>query len=128
MCIRDRYPPAFVGECQKSIDWSESMARKWLASGMFDGDTNSSQTIDKIIEGLGHNTTLAHERHLPEQTCVDMGLKISLMEKDPDLQDAVLSVHHAFMLTFDQSPAVKVIENQKGGAYVQTLQTLVMRN
>lgn len=56
-----------------------------------------------------------------------MGLKVTEMESNQTLQDAILSVHHAFMLTFEQSPAVKVIQNQKGNAYIQSLQTLIIK-
>lgn len=36
------------------------------------------------------------------------------LEDDPELQDLVLSIHHAFVITFDGSTAIKIIENQNG--------------
>jgi len=40
------------------------------------------------------------------------------LEADQELQDAVLSLHHATMHTLD-GPTVKIIENQLGRAFVQ---------
>ena len=124
-----KYPIAFVGDCQKAIDWSKSMTRTWLETGMFDGDATAGTKIDNIINELGNALTLSHARHLSAKKCKDIGFgnKIILMEDDQKLQDAILSVHHAFMLTFDQSPAVKIIENNMGSAYVQTMQTLIIQ-
>ncbi len=125
-----KYPIAFVGDCQKSINWSESMTRNWLETCMFNGDTTvaTKTRIDNIITGLGNGVTLAHERHLSIEKCrkIGFGNKIISMETDNKLQDAILSVHHAFMLTFEQTPAVKIIENNTGNAYIQTLQTLLI--
>ena len=43
-----------------------------------------------------------------------MGLKIPMLEEDQILQDAVLSLHHAFMLTMSQIGIFKLIENDRG--------------
>jgi hypothetical protein len=42
------------------------------------------------------------------------GVKIAELENDWSLQDAVLSVHHACMLTVGNHPTNKLIENHKG--------------
>ncbi len=123
-----KYPPAFVGECQRSKDWSESIVKDWLGSGMFDGMASSATTIAQIIEGLSNALTLSHSRHLSIEKCRSIGFgdKIVALEEDQSLQDAVLAVHHAFMITFEQTPAVKIIENHKGSAHIQTMQTILI--
>ncbi len=127
--IVSKYGPALLGECKKSIAWSEDMVRKWLRSGMFASlsDAEAKSKIDRIIKDFGsHALTLSHARHLSAKSCFDSGLTIQFMEDNQSLQDAILTVHHAFMLTFDGTPAVKVIENQNGNAYIQTLQQLIV--
>jgi hypothetical protein len=47
------------------------------------------------------------------------GLKVEMLEDKQSLQDAVLSLHHACMLTMSQTGAFKIIENQKGAAFIQ---------
>jgi ATP-dependent protease ClpP protease subunit len=115
-----KYPPTFVGNCQKAVDWSQSLVRSWLESGMFGDQTLQTGDFDRILEGLGnHALTLSHERHLSADTCRQLGLKILKLEEDQELQDAVLSVHHACMLTFMATQAVKIIENHKGTAFIK---------
>ena len=58
-----------------------------------------------------------------------MGLKILRLEEKiegVDLQDAVLSVHHAYMLTFMMSTQMKIIENQNGVAMIMVSAPPVM--
>jgi hypothetical protein len=43
------------------------------------------------------------------------------MENDNYLQDLILTAHHAFMHTFSNSPATKIIENHLGIAYMENL-------
>ena len=58
-----------------------------------------------------------------------MGLKVSLIEDDQNLQDVVLTVHHCFMHTLMNTPSFKIIENHKGSAFVkqQVIQQIVMQ-
>ena len=46
-------------------------------------------------------------------------MKIIDLEDNQDLQDAVLTTHHAFMHTFSNTHCVKIIENHEGIAYVE---------
>jgi len=116
-----KYNPTMIGECQRAITWSEQMMRDWLRTGMFAGQQNIGQTIDTIIQELGDQAmTLSHSRHISVDKCEDMGLNIERMEQSQKLQDAILSVHHIMMLTLTDTPAIKIIENHLGKAFVQT--------
>ena len=119
-----KYPPSFLGKCQKAVQWSENMVRKWLEERMFDGDSDADVKIDKIVQDLAsHSNSLNHARHYSAQQCKDLGLKVFMMEDDQKLQDAVLSVHHATMHTISNSseaPIFKIIENHFGAAMVTT--------
>ena len=122
--IISRYPPAFIGECRKAIDWANEIAGDWLASGMFSDETRSEADpkVASIVEALGdHALTKSHSRHLSASRCKELGLKVVNLEEDPQFQDAVLSLHHACMLTFDTTPAIKLIENHKGTAFIKTM-------
>jgi hypothetical protein len=48
-----------------------------------------------------------------------MGLVVLDLEADQTLQDLVLSVFHATTQAFDATPAVKIIENQLGKAFLK---------
>ena len=67
----------------------------------------------------GKQVTLAHLiAHPNKDICKKIGLKIVSMEEDEELQDAILTVHHAYMLSISGSDAVKIIENQNGKAVI----------
>ena len=119
-----KYPPAFIGECRKAIDWANEVASSWLATGMFAEHVTprTEMKIDEIISTLSdHSLTKSHSRHLSAQVCRGIGLNVVDMEDDQCLQDAVLSLHHACMLTFDNTPAVKIIENHLGTAFIKAM-------
>ena len=64
------------------------------------------------IEYLNNNKeTKIHSRHISAKKAKEIGLKITDLEDDDKLQDAVLSIHHCYMHTFSSSNAVKIIEN-----------------
>ena len=117
-----------IGECQKAVDWSEQIVKKVLAERMLKDKEGKDEIIAKIIEELAsHSVTLSHSRHLSAEKCMEMGLVIEKLEDNQKFQDAVLTVHHAFMHTLTATPAFKIIENHLGIAYIQSMQSLIVQ-
>jgi len=115
--IIGKYHPTFLGACKHAIDWSEKMVEKWLINNMCDGDEKLAEKILKTFSD--HKKNKSHARHISKKECEDVGLKIVSLEDNQTLQNAVLTTHHAFMHTFSNTNAVKVIENHLGVAYVE---------
>ena len=114
-----KYSPALIGECNKAIIWSEEMVKEWLLSGMFKDKVDANEKADKLIKELGsHALTKSHARHIPANKSKDI-LEIEIIEENNELQDAVLSLHHAYMHTLSATPAFKIIENHLGKAFIQ---------
>lgn len=67
-----------------------------------------------------------HSRHIHAEDCKKIGLNIRMLEDDADLQDAVLSAHHAFMITLSNTPAAKIIHNHMGIAFVKQVGQIQM--
>jgi len=122
--VISRYPPSLVENCKNAISWSKELAEEYLTGSMFRDDLrrDSDRAMEKISEIIrlltDQNMTKSHSRHIPMPICQDTGLKIVEMEKDHDLQDLILSVHHASALTITNTHVLKIIENQNGQAYV----------
>ncbi len=115
-----KYSPTFVGECEKAIAWSEEMVKEWLDRNMLSTTANKQNIINKIIVELGdHSVNKSHARHLSADKCKNMGLVVVDLESDSRLQDLVLSIHHACIHTLSSTGAIKIIENQKGIAFIQ---------
>jgi len=120
-----KYNPTLIGECEKAITWAQEMVRDWLSTGMLKDDPEKNRKIDRIMLELGdHALTKSHDRHLSAEKCKQMGLNIELLEEDQIFQDRVLSVHHACIQTLSSTNAYKLIENQKGVAFIQQAQII----
>lgn len=113
-----RYPRAFYYTVCDGIQLSAVLASEWLGAYMFKQfkQKEREDRIGKIISQLNNNNK-SHSRHFGIQKCKDLGFIIEDLESDNELQDDVLSVHHAFTITFDQSPHSKIIMNQLGAGY-----------
>jgi hypothetical protein len=75
----------------------------------------SRQVADYFASSEIHKS---HSRSINRDDAVAAGLVVENLEADQDLQDAVLSVHHAFMITLQATTAVKIIENNLGSKVV----------
>jgi ClpP class serine protease len=125
--ILSKYGPSQISESLKVIAWAEQMVREWLKSGMFDGDQNADAKADKIIQELGdHAITKSHARHISFTAAQNLGLNVTTLEADQAFQDAVLSVHHACILTLNMTPAIKIIENDRGVAFINQMQQQII--
>lgn len=115
--IISKYHPTFIGECRNALAMSKSMVKSWLKTGMFRTESKAvaNRKATKIVNSLSdHRGTKLHSRHLPIAHCQNLGLMITALEDDHDLQDAVLTVHHAYMHTFANSQVLKIVENHNG--------------
>lgn len=110
-------PNGFLDLCQKTIDLSKSKVAEWLDTYMFKDDDKKGASIADWLGDFNEHKT--HGRPINYQLAQKKGLKITLLENDQELQDKVLSVFHATLVTFDVAPCVKIIENHLGkGSYI----------
>ncbi len=117
-----KYPAAFFYTVLDSIRLSSVLVTEWLGDCMFADETNGAdkkRKISKIVNKLNANNK-SHSRHFTYEFCKNLGLKVSLLEENQELQEAVLSVHHAFIITLDATNATKIIENQCGDRYISS--------
>ncbi len=117
--IISKYHPTLIGDCEKAIRWAEEMVFHWLTSCMFADKVDKVERANQVIKELGdHALTKAHNRRISVERVKELGINVSPLEEDQTFQEAVMSVHHACMLTFDRTPATKIVENHIGIAYV----------
>jgi hypothetical protein len=122
-----KYSPTLIGECEKAIDWSTETVQEWLRTGMFKRHKNAADKAKRIVEELGdHALTKSHARHISMNRAKKMGLRVSALEDDEELQDAVLTVHHACIQTLSATDAIKIIENHLGRALIRSLKAIVV--
>lgn len=111
-----KYPPAFIGECQRALNVSKTILQTSLENNMFkDDDSRLAEVVDKLSS---HEDSGMHDRHYSVDYAREIGLHVEELESDNKLQDLVLTIHHAFMITFQQAMASKIIENNLKRAWV----------
>lgn len=117
----EKYPAAFFYSVCDAIKLSEILVVEWLREYMFyDEDKKiANKKVSKIVNKLNSNNK-SHSRHFTYDSCVDIGLNVSKIEDDQELQNLILSVHHAYIITLDASTATKIIENQNGQRFITT--------
>lgn len=115
-----QYPAAFLKTAIDAIELSSELVEDWLGSCMFDQKKpEDRETIARIVGKLNeHVDSKLHGRHFNMEFCRKIGLKVTALEDDSQLQDAVLSVHHAYMLSIGSSDVVKIIESQNDKAVI----------
>ena len=117
-----KYPPTLIGECEKAVAWANEMVCEWLANGMLAHKKEAKTMAAEIVKQLAdHTLTKSHGRHISAKDCSRIGLNVEMLESKggDELQDAVLSVHHACMLTLIETDVAKIIENHDGVGILQ---------
>jgi len=126
--ILSQYRPTFLTQCDLAQRWSSEFVKSQLVQVMFANDDGAETKADAIVEKLSKaEITHLHSRHINHQECRDLGLKISMVEDDPQLQDLVLTVHHCYMHTLSNGPAYKAIENHEGRGLFKLMQAAQMQ-
>lgn len=129
--IISKYHPTFIGDCKKAIDWSDDIVKKWLAENMFSKSKDRDEKAAAVVSILSsHNATYSHSRHIHSDELQKLGVKVVPLEnldnrqiKDcRDLQDCVLTIHHAYMHTFANSDAIKIVESHSGNTMIMSVQ------
>lgn len=87
-------------------------------------DPDKENKADAIVKFLTDATiNMNHGRHLHREECESAGLKIVNFESDQEMQNAILCVHHSYMISLMNTPIVKIIENGSGISHVKDVST-----
>jgi hypothetical protein len=125
--ILQQYTPGLLRIAQDAELLGKELVRKWLAEFMFKNHNQPQAVADKIADFFADASIhKSHSRGIDRKQARDVGLVIVDLEADQELQDAVLSVHHAVLHTLAATPCVKLVENHEGRAYVRMVQQLQM--
>ncbi len=120
--ILQAYGPSLLEQCEQAEELSKRLVREWLRRYMLPPSPSRAAKAARIAEYFAnYERHKSHGMGIGRDAARDKGVVIRDLESDQGLQDAVLSVHHATMHTF-QGTAVKIIENHLGVAWVKMTQ------
>ena len=115
-----QYGPDLLVQCESALDMSRDLVRTWLETYMFSDLDDRSERAEQISNWLAsHDNFKSHARHIPRAELEANQLTVSRLEIDEQLQDLALSVFHATTHTFSGTPAVKIVENHTGRAFIK---------
>lgn len=115
------YGPGLLPQCVSAQKAAEDIVAAAMQAHMFSDlpepeRSNRSKTIAAWFNS--HSTHMSHGRELGYREVLDQGVKVSLLEDDNDLQDAVLSAWHGVQMSLARVAVQKLIENSEGKAWV----------
>ncbi len=121
--ILSQLAPALLAQCKEAQEFAVELVSKWLEMFMFNGESEAKKKARQIARSLADRSKFkSHRRKITREQVKEMGLKVEDLESDANLQDLVLGVFHATMHTFNGTPALKIIENHLGKAFVKIQQ------
>ncbi len=109
--------PGLIAQCIHSRQQAERFVAEQLGSHMLSEDPARA---DAVAAWFADFTRFkSHSRAVTIDDAIDQGLAVKRLEDDQQLQDLVLSVHHAARHTFNDTGTTKLIENHRGRAYLE---------
>lgn len=125
--ILHTYAGGLLEFCSQQIKLSQEIVAGWLSRYMLrhpDAGVSEAErdaVAFEIAEYFGsaesYDRCRTHGRPIRVEELEGIkGLRVLPLEKDDDLQDAILSIYHALDLTFN-GPVVKIVENHLGARY-----------
>lgn len=115
-----QYGPDLLERCETALAMSRELVKTWLEGYMLKGKSDAPEQAKDISDWLAnHQNFKSHGRHIPREELEKHGLTIVHLEDDETFQDASLSIFHAATHTFNGTPAVKIVENHSGRAFIK---------
>jgi len=112
--------PALLQEAQNALAYGETMVARWLASSMFKGQDDPNAAGAAVARHFNDATThKSHGRRIDRDEARSHRVVIEDLERNQDLQDAVLTAYHLVTIAFEQSPATKMLSNSNGQSWMK---------
>lgn len=126
--ILQQYGPALLEQAEQAERLARRLVGEWLNEYMFPDESDSSGKADRVADWFAdYKTHQSHALGIDRDEAKTHGVVITNLEDDSELQDLVLSVHHATIHTFSGA-ANKIVENHLGKAFVKLSQVLQVQN
>ena len=122
--ILQQFGPALLQECQNQLDLGRALVTSWLTRFMFaDDPTDGPRRAAALAESFSqHNKWGSHSRRIGLEFLTSPdgeGLKVTNVEENQALHEALWALHHAINVTFSRTPTLKIIERSSGEAYIR---------
>ena len=114
--------PGLIAQCHHSREQAERFVSEQLAAHMLSDAEEKASEVAAWFADFSYFKS--HNRPVSVADVSRQGLNVTTLEEDQQLQDLVLSVHHAVRHTFNDTGTTKLIENHHGRAYLEIAQPI----
>ncbi len=126
MPILQQYAPSLLEDAREALELAQRMVAGWLERYMLagqDGGGDAARRIAAYFAGQDAAEPVgSHSRPIGIDKAVQLGLKVEDMRADPALKQVVRELHHVVNITFSETGAYKMVENQNGDAYIRSIE------
>jgi hypothetical protein len=121
------YAPGLLAICDDAAERAKQIVKGTLERHMFAGAEDAAAKATGTADWFGDaKTLLSHGRPVRRDEAREHDVKVKDLEDDGELQDAVLSVHHAALISMSHMPIVKLVENNCDKRILQVLQSITL--
>ncbi|MBT8162778.1 SDH family Clp fold serine proteinase [Arthrobacter terricola] len=112
--------PSVLHEAQSALDYSEQIVGDWLSRYMFKGESDPKAKGTEVAQHFNDAAThKSHGKRIGFEEAEEQGLKVTRLEADPVLQDAVLTAYHRMTILMEQTPVTKIIWGSNNSRWVK---------
>ncbi len=73
-----KYLPAFISDCERSVEGARTMVKEWLENNMLSGSPGPKAAAETVISKLmEYSGTTEHSHHFLIDKCIEIGLTIA---------------------------------------------------
>ena len=114
--------PALLVEAQNTLAYGEQMVAQWLAEHMYADEEDSvergKRTAAHFNDASRHKS---HGRRISREEARQQNVLVEDLEDNQAVQDHVLTAYHLMTLTFEQSPATKLLTSGAGRSWIKNV-------
>jgi hypothetical protein len=126
--ILQQYGPSLIAQSDAAIKLSNKLVRDWLKKYMFKGDPKGRYKAEKISKFLSDKKHLSHGRMIDVDQLKAKNAKIKrAREYSDELGDAIEDLRISLDVTFANTGAIKIFENQNGKGLFHVVQQVILR-
>lgn len=127
MPILQQYGPALLEQCARAEELARALVSEWLSKYMLASQVDPEAGAERASGFFAdYGQHRSHALGIDREQGRVVGLVVDDLEDSAELQDAVLSVHHAALHTLT-GPCAKLVENHLGRGIFQLQQQPVVQ-
>jgi hypothetical protein len=124
--ILQPFGPALLQSARKALSYGQQLVTKWLEQRMLRGQKDAVKLARKIAKHFGGAQHGSHGHRIDRDEGRKLGLKITDLEDDKEIQDAALSLYHVVTTAFEHGPACKIVVSTNGDNWIKNIPIPVM--